>query len=88
MITEQSYLEAKKIIKDYETQQLNISGVIGKSIPKPPKPPLSRVLREGIGHFCTNCGSTSSKVGFLGLFGERLCDNKKCPNSKFKRNYR
>jgi hypothetical protein len=27
MITEQSYLEAKKIIKDYESQQLNISGV-------------------------------------------------------------
>ena len=88
MITEQSYLEAKKIIKDYETQQLNISGVIGSSIPKPPERPLSRVLREGVGHFCTNCGSTSSKVGFLGLFGERLCDNKKCPNSKSKKNYR
>jgi len=88
MITEQKYLEAKKIIKEYETQQLNISGVIGSSIPKPPDPPLSRVLREGVGHFCTNCGSTSSKVGFLGLFGERLCDNKKCPNSKSKKNYR
>ena len=88
MITEQKHLEAKKIIKEYETQQLNISGVIGSSIPKPPDPPLSRVLREGVGHFCTNCGSTSSKVGFLGLFGERLCDNKKCPNSKSKKNYR
>lgn len=85
MITEQSYLEAKKIIKDYESQQLNISG---SSIPKPPEPPLSRVLREGVGHFCTNCGSTSSKVGFIGLFGERLCDNEKCPNSKSKKNYR
>lgn len=41
MITEKSYLEAKKIINDYESQQLNISGVIGSSIPKPPEPPLS-----------------------------------------------
>lgn len=64
------------------------AAVIGSSIPKPPEPPLCRVLREGVGHFCTNCGSTSSKVGFLGLFGERLCDNKKCPNSKSKKNYR
>lgn len=56
-------------------------------IPKPPEPPLDKVLREGVGHFCTNCGSTSSKVGFLGLFGERLCDNKKCPNNKSKKNY-
>lgn len=46
MITEQSYLEAKKIIKDYETKQLNISGVIGSSIPKPPEPPKDRILRE------------------------------------------
>jgi len=58
------------------------------SIPKPPEPPLCRTLREGVGHFCNNCGSTSSKVGFLGLFGERLCDNKKCLNSKSKKTYR
>ena len=87
MITEKSYLEAQKIIKDYESQQLNISGVIGSSVP-PPEPPLSRVLREGVGHFCTNCGSTVSKDGFLGLFGEMLCHNQKCPNSKSKKNYR
>jgi hypothetical protein len=87
MITKQSYLEVKIIIKDYETQQLNISGIIGSSIPKPPEPPLNRVLREGVGHFCSNCCSTSSKVGYLGLFGERLCDNKKCSNSKSKKNY-
>lgn len=49
-----------------------------------PKPPLCRVLREGAGHFCTNCGSTSSRTGFLHIFGERLCDNKDCPNSKSK----
>jgi hypothetical protein len=69
-------------------KNLHISDVIGSYIPKPPEPPLSRVLREGVGHFCNNCGSTSSKVGFLGLVGERLCDNKKCPNSKSKKNYR
>ena len=57
------------------------------SIPKPPEPPLSRIIKEGGGHFCKNCGSTSSKVGFIGLFGEILCDNKKCPNSKSRKNY-
>ena len=71
-----------------EDKKLNISGVIGSSIPKPPEPPLSRVLRDGVGHFCTNCGSTVSKDGFLGLFGEMLCHNQKCPNSKSKKNYR
>lgn len=88
MITEQDYLEAKKIIKDYETHQLNISGDNGSSIPKPPERPLCRVIREGVIHFCTNCGSTVSKDGFLGLFGEMLCHNQKCPNSKSKKNYR
>lgn len=83
MITEQNYLDTKKIIKDYETQQLNMSDPTYCSIPELP---LCRVLKEGSGHFCINCGSTSSKVGFLGLFGERLCDNKKCPNSKSKKN--
>ena len=38
MITEKEYLEAQMIIKLYESQQLNISGVIGSSIPKPPEP--------------------------------------------------
>jgi hypothetical protein len=59
-----------------------------ESIPQKPKPPLSKVLKEGGGHFCNNCNSTSSKVGFLGLFGERLCDNQECPNSRPKKNYR
>jgi len=69
-------------------KKLHISDVIGSSIPKPPKPPLSRVLREGVGHFCTNCGSTVSRDGFLGIFEEMLCHNQKCPNSKSKKNYR
>jgi hypothetical protein len=62
-------------------KSFNVPDVIDSSIPKPPKPPLFRVLREGAGHLCANCGSTTSKVGFLGLFGKRLCDNKKCSNS-------
>lgn len=49
---------------------------------KPPKPPLSRIIRTGVGVFCKKCGSTMSKTGFLMLFGERLCDNKECENSK------
>jgi len=84
MIEKEDYLKAKQIVQEYE-KQLNISDVIGSSIPKPP---LSRVLREGVGHFCTNCGSTVSRNGFLGIFGEMLCHNKKCPNSKSKKNYR
>lgn len=87
MIEKEDYLKAKQIVQEYE-KQLNISDVIGSSIPNPPEPPLSRVLREGVGHFCTNCGSTVSKDGFLGLFGEMLCHNEKCPNSKSKKNYR
>jgi hypothetical protein len=50
MITEKEYLEAQMIIKLYESQQLNISGVIGSSdkvIPEAPKPPQDRTWREG-----------------------------------------
>jgi len=67
---------------------MNIADISGSSIPKPPEPPLDRVIRQDAGHFCTNCGSTSSRVGFLGMFGEMLCHNQKCPNSKSKKNYR
>ena len=51
-------------------------------IPPPPKPPLNRVVREKCTRFCNNCGSTMSKNGFLGIFGEILCHNSECPNSK------
>ena len=64
-----------------------ISVVSSSSIPKPPKPPLCRVLRTGVGHFCKNCNSTMSRYGFLMIFGKRFCDNKKCPNSKPEKNY-
>jgi hypothetical protein len=51
-------------------------------IPQPPKPPIGRVIKEGALRLCTNCNSTMSKNGFMGLFGEMLCHNNKCPNSK------
>jgi hypothetical protein len=47
-----------------------------------PKPPLCRVMRQGVGHFCKNCGSTMPRSGFLMLIGKRYCDNSKCLNSK------
>ena len=43
--------------------------------------PLERITREGETKICNNCGSTVSRNGFLSLFGELLCINKKCPNS-------
>lgn len=51
---------------------------------KTPKPtiPLSRVIREGCSKFCSNCGSTESKNGFLSIFGKVVCHNKECKNSK------
>lgn len=52
----------------------------------PPRPPLSRVIREGVGVFCKECGSTMPRSGFLMLIGKRYCDNKKCLNSKTKHN--
>lgn len=57
------------------------------NVPLPPKPPLSRVINECSSHFCLNCGSSVSKNGFLGLFGEMLCHNSECPNSKSKKFY-
>ena len=69
-------------------KELNTGVANCSSIPEPPKPPLSRVMREGVGYFCTNCGSTMTKSGFLMLLGKRYCDNDKCPNSKPPKNYR
>ena len=59
-----------------------------KKIPKPPKPPLNRVMRDGVGHWCKICGSTMPKSGFLYLWGERLCDNDECSNSKSTKRYK
>ena len=49
---------------------------------RPPAPPLMRVMREGGGNLCTNCNSTSSRLGFMGWVGELSCDNIKCKNNK------
>lgn len=50
-----------------------------------PKPPLSIVIKEGYDHFCKKCGSTTSRNGFLGIFGERLCHNTECIKSHQKK---
>lgn len=65
-IKKSKYLKAKKIVDRYESM---------------PNPPLSKIIKEGCGHFCEKCGSTKSKVGFLRLFGKRYCNNRKCENS-------
>lgn len=50
-----------------------------KNIPEPQHP---KVINESIIYRCNKCGSSASKKGFLRLFGERTCDNEKCPNSE------
>lgn len=74
MIEREEYLKAKSIVSEYEKQMT----------PLPPKPtmPLSRVVREGCSKFCSNCGSTESRNGFLGIFGKLVCHNNECKNSK------
>lgn len=71
MATRYEYLIAKNIVREYEEHQEYLKSII-------PKPPLSRVLREGYGNYCNLCGSTTSKT----LFGKRYCHNNKCINSK------
>ncbi len=47
-----------------------------------PKFPLSIYLKGGWTYRCVICKSSLSRNGFLGLFGELLCDNPECENSK------
>jgi predicted aldo/keto reductase-like oxidoreductase len=65
----------------------NMAEAYERNMPKPDTP-LNRVENRShsMTHTCLNCGSTSHKTGFLGLFGERVCDNTECGNSirKFK----
>ena len=93
MITKDEYLKAKEIVKEYES--LNKPKRIIPNVSKEhrekveigidfPKFPLSRVIRDGCGNFCSNCNSTASRNGFLGIFGEMLCHNDSCENSKSK----
>lgn len=71
MISKKEYLKAKKVVEDYESNDF-------------PKFPSCRVIKEGCGKFCSNCDSTISRDGFLGIFGELLCHNSSCVNSKSK----
>jgi len=51
-------------------------------IPKPPIPPLSRIIKEGTYGSCPICGSTEEKKYFL--FGPKIgCINPNCTNYKF-----
>ena len=59
-----------------------LSRELAGSKPQPPAPPLGRKIRQGVGVFCDICHSTMSRRGYLGLFGQRKCDNKECKNSK------
>ena len=85
-----SELEDRLKENGIEFGQLSIDSVkAGKALrdillstKSPPKPPLSRTIREGVGVFCDICHSTMSRRGYLGLFGQRKCDNKECKNSK------
>jgi hypothetical protein len=65
--------------KRYEELKLILN--LGENINQAPKPPLSRIIREGGSHFCPECYSTMSRQGFLGIFGQLLCDNIKCKKS-------
>jgi len=60
---------------------------LSKDIPmiKPERPSNVVINKEhSYSHRCMKCGSTSHKIGILGLFGERICDNEECENSKRK----
>jgi hypothetical protein len=48
---------------------------------KPPKPPLNRIIRTGnFNSLCKLCGSTMHRTWWL--FGNIVCDQKQCENSK------
>lgn len=49
--------------------------------------PLDRIRIEGVGRCCKICKSSVIRSGFLGLFGELLCVNDQCKNSKSKKIY-
>lgn len=46
-----------------------------KDKPKPPTPPLSRVIKDGSIQFCNLCKSSMSRKR---LFSARTCDNPEC----------
>lgn len=42
----------------------------------------NQIVNESTRFRCRICLSSATRKGFLGLFGKRTCDNKKCENSK------
>lgn len=85
-----AYYEKKKvkIIKMEYNHDWVVPTVFKKRIiPPPPSPPLDIITREGSSRTCNNCGSSVTKDGFAHLFGELLCDNPDCPNSKSRKRY-
>ena len=83
-------IQAKKQCKTILTEVLTDLNLLNKKNTglKTEVPfPLDRITREGETKTCNNCGSTVSRNGFLRLFGELLCINKKCPNSISKNFY-
>lgn len=51
-----------------------------KSVPEPPKPPLSQHIKEGLGPGCEICHSSLERIGWLGIFGKKSCINPDCKN--------
>lgn len=77
----QRILQGRVVRRDYPYDFYN------SSKPKPPNPPLGRVLRQGASYFCKICNSTMTSSGFFRLYGKKYCDNKECSNSKPEKNY-
>ena len=69
----------KKSLNQKEDERLSE----GVDIPKPPKPPLSRIIREGTIGDCLKCHSTTIKR-FI-WFGRKIgCIQPKCENYYYK----
>ena len=72
-------LEVLEELKQKEDERL----CEGVDIPKPPKPPLSRIIREGTIGDCLKCHSTTIKR-FI-WFGRKIgCIQPKCENYYYK----
>lgn len=53
---------------------------MSKTIPKPPKFPICRIIREGTIGTCQKCGSTEIRK-FFNIFGKKIgCIQPECKN--------
>lgn len=76
-------LENNQIItKCYTHEELSIIENKMRLTPPPKFKKQNRVINESHFYRCLKCGSSAEKSGIFGLFGQILCDNKKCKNSK------